>query len=121
MITVIIIIVLVYCFICLIIGIVQYIKSPKPPDGLTMKEYQQYYYNKEWQLDNNEDEIDDIHQNERIMLLDETIVKYNKLLDNLHEQYKSTYSETEKAKLLAKQVSTMERLNRALEKREKLE
>lgn len=124
MIIVIIMLIGVFCLICLVGGIVQYIKNPKPPDGLSYAEYKQYYQNKEWQLTNTNDyesKLDDIHENERIMLLDETIVKYNKLLDNLNEQYKNTYNESEKAKILAKQVSTLERLNRTLEKREKLD
>ena len=72
-------------------------------------------------INEDEDEHEDAAKAERIFILDETIVKYNRLLDNLSEQYKSTYNETEKAKILSKQISTMEKLNRALEKREKLE
>jgi hypothetical protein len=109
-----------YCAICLIGGIAQYIKTPRPPNGLTWSEYNEYYKNKAW-LSCDEDDLEDIHANERIMLLDETIIKYEKLLDNLKAQYNGTYNETEKAKILAKQITTMEKLNRALEKREKLE
>lgn len=109
---------------CFIIGLIQYIKNPKPPDGLTLAEYRHYYKNKEWLFDDDtelEDELHDINREERRLILDETILKYNRLLDNLTEQYKSTYSESEKSKILVKQVSVMERLNRALEKREKLD
>lgn len=104
------------------VGFAQYEKNPKPPHGLTWKQYQQYYYNKEWlSTDEDEDESEDETKAERINLLDETIVKYTRLLDSLTAQYNGTYSETEKAKILAKQISTMEKLNRALEKRERLE
>lgn len=109
---------IVWCFIFFIIGIIQYIKNPKPPNGLTYYEYKQYYIRKEWQHDN---ESDNIHESERVMLLDETIVKYNRLLDALNDQYKNTWNESEKNKILAKQIATMEKLNRALEKREKLD
>jgi hypothetical protein len=106
-----------YCVICLTLGIRQYIKSPKPPNGLTWKAYNDYYNNREWLLEDENNEP----LNERVNLLDETIIKYQKLLDNLTAQYNGTYNETEKGKILAKQIATMEKLNRALEKREKLE
>ena len=108
-----------YCVICLIGGITQYIKSPKPPNGLTWREYNDYYKSHAWEL-TEESEEDETRQ-ERITLLDETIIKYQRLLDNLNAQYKATYSESDKSKILAKQITTMEKLNRALEKREKLE
>jgi hypothetical protein len=121
MIKIIVILFLVYCSICFIIGIIQYIKSPKPPNNFTFKERYNYYLRNEWQLTDEETEIEDLHENERIMLLDETIVKYNKLLDNLTEQYNYTLDEKKRAVILSKQIATMEKLNRALEKREKLE
>jgi hypothetical protein len=55
------------------------------------------------------------------MLLDETIIKYNKLLDNLTDQYNNTYDEKERSRILSKQIITLEKLNKALEKRERLE
>ena len=116
------IIIIVWFGICCIIGIVQYITKPKPPNDLTLKEYKQYYKSREWQLDNNiDDEVENIHENERIMLLDETIVKYNKLLDNLAEQYNNTLDEKKQSVILSKQIITLEKLNKALEKREKLD
>lgn len=122
MLVIIIVVGLIYCLFCFILGIAQYIKNPKPPHGMTLYEYKQYYKNREWQqLTDDESEIDDIHENERIMLLDETIVKYNKLLDNLNEQYKSTSDDKKRSTILAKQIVTLEKLNRALEKREKLD
>ena len=103
-------------------GIIQYRTEPKPPHGYTLQECQQWYYNKEWlHADDEEDESQDETTQERITLLDETIVKYQRLLDTLTAQYKNTSSETEKAKILSKQISTMEKLNRALEKRERLD
>ena len=105
-----------YCVICLTLGIRQYIKSPKPPNGLTWKEYHDYYNNQEWLLEDDNDEP----LSERITLLDETIIKYQKLLDNLTAQYNGTWNDSERGKILAKQISTMEKLTRALEKRERL-
>lgn len=112
---------IVWCFICFIIGIVKYFKLPKPPDNLTFREYRNYYNNLGSLHDDENDELNDIHKQERILLLDETIIKYNRLLDSLNDQYKNTWSESEKDKILTKQIATMEKLNRALEKREKLE
>lgn len=116
-------IIIVYCLICLIAGIVQYIKNPKPPDKLTLKEYHNYYKFKEWDIEEAEDieAAEDIQKEERIIILDETIVKYNKLLDTLSEQHKNTWNDSDKSKILAKQIATMERLTRALEKRAKLD
>lgn len=105
--------------VCIVVAIVQYVREPKPPHGLTAKEYYSYYYNKEWQLE--EEDEQDIQLEERLMLLDETIVKYNKLLDNLTDQYNNTYNEKERSRILSKQIITLEKLNKALEKREKLD
>ena len=114
-------VVLVYCVIGLILGVMQYTKSPKPPNGLTVKEYQRYYYNREWQLEDSKSDLEDINKQERIELLDEAIIKYNKLLDNLTEQYNNTYNEQKRSVILSKQIVTLEKLNKALEKREKLD
>jgi hypothetical protein len=95
----------VYLAVCIIWGIVKYSKSQK-----TEIVFQPFESTKE-----------SATQAERVLLLDETIVKYQRLLNNLHEQYNVTYNETEKSKILAKQISTMEKLNRALEKREKFD
>lgn len=115
---IIIIIIALYCVVCVVLGLVQYFKSPKPPNGLTWKEYHNYYSGKEWLFT---EEEEDASQTERVQLLDETIVKYQRLLDTLTAQYKDAYTDTDKSKILSKQISTMEKLNRALEKREKLE
>jgi hypothetical protein len=115
---------LIYCAVYFTIGIAQYFKLPKPPKYLKYRDYHNYYKNREWQRDNDteiETEINDIHKTERIMLLDETIVKYNKLLDSLNEQYKNAYRDKDKSLILAKQIATLEKLNRALEKRKKLD
>lgn len=103
-------------------GVVQYNKAPKPPNGLTYAQYKQYYYNREWEHIGDEDEnTEDETQIEKRMYLDEAIIKYNKLLESLGEQLKNTYDEKERSKVLAKQITTLEKLTRALEKREKLE
>lgn len=99
-------------------GISQYKNSPKPPNGLTYNELRQYYYNREWEHTTKESTAD-VEKAERVAYLEETIIKYNKLLDSLNEQYKTTCNEQEKSKILAKQIVTMEKLTRALEKREK--
>ena len=66
------------------------------------------------------DEIEDIHLRERIELLDNTLVQYVKLLDNLAVQYKNETDERKKAAILSKQITTLEKYTKALEKREKL-
>lgn len=122
-------ILLIYIVICVIGGIVTYIKNPKPPNGLTYKEYNQYYNNKEWLLydneedneeDNEDEDAENAALNERRALLDETIIKYNKLLDNLDEQLQYTTDNKKRSVILSKQITTLEKLNRALEKLEKL-
>lgn len=109
---------------CVIAGIVQYIINPKPPKGLKYTEYQHYYKNKEWQRYPepipDDIETDDINKLERIQILDETIVKYNRLLDSLQDLYNNTSDEQKRSIILSKQIATMEKLNRALEKLEKL-
>lgn len=102
----------------IIAGIVQYKKHPKPPDGLTYEQLRQYYYNREWER---EESTEDAIQDEKRLYLDEAIIKYNKLLESLAEQLKHTYDEKERSKILAKQIATLEKLARLLEKREKLE
>lgn len=67
------------------------------------------------------DELHDINKAERIELLDQTLIKYNHLLDNLKLQYSQETDEKKRAAILVKQISTLEKLNKALEKREKLE
>lgn len=67
------------------------------------------------------DELHDINKSERIELLDQALIKYNQLLDNLKLQYSQETDEKKRATILAKQISTLEKLNKALEKREKLE
>lgn len=110
---------------CVIAGIVQYIINPKPPKGLKYTDYQQYYKNKEWRREpepiQEETENDDINKLERIAILDETIVKYNRLLDSLQDLYNNTSDEQKRSIILSKQIVAMEKLNKALEKREKLD
>lgn len=67
------------------------------------------------------DEINDIHKQERIEILDNTLVQYNKLLDSLADQLREETNEKKRSVLLSKQIATLEKYNRALEKREKLE
>ncbi len=67
------------------------------------------------------DEINDIHKQERIEILDNTLVQYNKLLDSLAEQLRNETDEKKRAAILSKQIVTLEKYNKALEKREKLE
>lgn len=101
-------------------GVVEYRNVPKPPKYNSYKEYYSYYKNKEWEI-SEEDELRVVHKQERIELLDDTIIKYNKLLDNLAEQYRDTWDAKKRSAILAKQIVIQEKLNRALEKREKLD
>lgn len=67
------------------------------------------------------DETNDIHKQERIEILDNTLVQYVKLLDSLAVQLKEETNEKKRSLLLSKQIVTLEKYNKALEKREKLE
>lgn len=102
-----------------LIGIAQYKKHPKPPNGYSYEQAKQWYFNREWEQD--EESTEDAIKDERIAYLDEAIIKYNKLLESLGEQLKTTYDEKERSKLIARQITTLEKLARALEKREKLD
>lgn len=117
-------IVFIYCLVCMIWGIVHYRNVPKPPRRLSYREYFDYYstYKPPMVYDEEvEEDETDVNKQERIDLLDETIVKYNRLLDSLTDQYRDTYDDKKRSAILAKQIVVMEKLNRALEKREKLE
>lgn len=63
----------------------------------------------------------DIHKQERIDILDNTLVQYNKLLDNLADQLRDEPDEKKRAAILSKQIIILEKYNKALEKREKME
>ena len=67
------------------------------------------------------DELNEINKLERLNILDETIVKYNRLVDSLTAQYNEETDEKKRSAILSKQIITLEKLNKALEKREKLE
>ena len=68
-----------------------------------------------------DEEIEDIHLKERIELLDNTLVQYVKLLDNLAEQYRNETDDKKRGAILKQQITALEKYNRALEKREKLD
>lgn len=67
------------------------------------------------------EQTEDINKRERIEILDNTLVQYNKLLDSLAYQLRNETNEKERSKILSKQITTLEKYNRALEKREKLD
>ena len=67
------------------------------------------------------EEQKEINKQERIEILDNALVKYSRLLDTLENEYKNENNEKKKAVILSKQIATLEKLNRLLEKREKLE
>lgn len=68
-----------------------------------------------------QEELTAVHKQERIDILDNTLVQYIKLLDSLAAQLKEETNEKKRAVLLSKQIATLEKYNRALEKREKLD
>ena len=68
-----------------------------------------------------EDEQNEINRREKIEILDNALIKYNRLLDTLESQLQAETDPKKKAVLLSKQITTLEKLNRTLEKREKLE
>ena len=91
-----------------------------PPfiDGWTGKARFAKYYGVKIET---ETEETNIHKKERVEILDNTLVQYNKLLDNLADQLKAETDEKKRAAILLKQIATLEKYNRALEKREKLD
>ena len=68
-----------------------------------------------------EDEQNEINRLEKIEILDNALIKYNRLLDTLESQLQNETDSKRQAVILSKQISTLEKLNRTLEKREKLE
>ena len=68
-----------------------------------------------------EDELKTLNKLERIDIQEKTLVQYNKLLDNLAGQYMQESDEKKKAAILSKQIVTLEKYNKALEKMEKLD
>lgn len=85
--------------------------------------YGKSYYNAmiEKETESAADSMGEINRLERINLLDQTLVQYNKLIDNLADQYLNETDEKKKAVILSKQIATLEKYNKALEKMEKLE
>ena len=67
------------------------------------------------------EEQKEISRLEKIEILDNALIKYNRLLSSLKQQYKLETNEKKKAAILSKQISTLEKLNRTIEKREKLD
>ena len=68
-----------------------------------------------------QEQLNDINKQERIDIIDNTLVQYHKLLDSLATQLRDETNEKKRAALLRQQIITLEKLNRLLEKREKLE
>ncbi len=89
-------------------------------DGYTGKNRFAKYYGVKIEPDETND-LHETHKQERIEILDNTLVQYNKLLDSLAEQLRNETNEKKRAALLSKQIITLEKYNKALEKREKLE
>lgn len=67
------------------------------------------------------EEQKEINKQERIEILDNALVKYNRLLETLETQLQAETDKKKRAAILSKQISTLEKLNRTIEKREKLE
>lgn len=67
------------------------------------------------------EELSAIHKQERIDIMDNTLVQYIKLMDSLAAQLKTETDEKKRSVLLAKQITTNEKYTKALEKREKLD
>ena len=68
-----------------------------------------------------QDNLSEINKRERIDIIDNTLVQYHKLLDSIATQLRDETNEKKRAALLRQQITTLEKLNRLLEKREKLE
>ena len=67
------------------------------------------------------EQLHEINKNERLQLLDQTLVQYNKLIDNLAYQYENETNEKKKAAILKQQIAALEKYNKALERMEKLD
>lgn len=67
------------------------------------------------------EEMAAIHKQERIELLDNTLILYIQLIDSLTAQIRNETNEKKRAALIAKQIITIEKYNKALEKRERIE
>ena len=95
---------------------------PAVIDGFTGNyKFAKYYGVKIEPEQDDTSEQEEIHKSERIEILDNTLVQYNKLLDSLTVQLREETDEKKRAAILSKQIATLEKYNRALEKREKLE
>ena len=67
------------------------------------------------------EELQALNKEERLDIVCLTIRQYNTLIENLEKQYQLETDEKKKAAILRQQVIALEKLNKALEKREKLE
>ena len=76
--------------------------------------------NTETDNESEKDELHDLNRSEQIEIQEQTLIQYNKLLDNLADQYINETNEKKKAVILSKQIAVLEKYNRALEKMEKL-
>ena len=63
----------------------------------------------------------EINRREKIEILDNALIKYNRLLETLETQLQAETDHKKRAAILSKQISTLEKLNRTIEKREKLD
>ena len=92
-------------------------------DGYTGNHKYAKYYGVKIETDetSEQEEQTEIHKQERIDILDNTLTQYIKLLDSLATQLKEETDEKKRAVILSKQITTLEKYNRALEKREKLD
>lgn len=68
-----------------------------------------------------QNELNEINKQERINIIDNALVQYHKLLDSLAYQLRNETNEKKRSILLRQQIVTLEKLNRLLEKREKLD
>lgn len=67
------------------------------------------------------DDLKEINRQERLQLLDQTLIQYNKLIDSLVYQYNNETNEKKKAAILKQQIAALEKYNKALERMEKLD
>ena len=105
--------------------------EPRPPRGYSHKQCRDWYYNKRWEtiIDtteyNNENYINDdmetIIKDDRVENYDIQIEACTRLIKLLEGELKEENDTKKQATILSKQITTLEKLNRLMEKRGKLD
>ena len=109
------VIVFIVCFIC---GIVQYVKTPKPPHWMTYKEYCNYYQNKEWLIEDEEEEA--IEDSPQYAFLESQYRQLQEIYSLLEEQLAETRDNKKRQTILSKMLTIDRQVYNTREKMKKL-